>query len=97
MCALTPCLSAGIIAALAFAPDASSDLYAAGSLSPSAPSSANIALFSETTGEVPLMFVGAEGANAGAGYGVRASVSQVRPSDPSCSLPTRGSHAARTQ
>ena len=55
----------------------SSGLYAAGSLSPSAPSSSNIALFSEDTGEAPVMFVGAEGSQDGAGYGVRASVSQV--------------------
>ncbi|KAH9886664.1 WD40-repeat-containing domain protein [Cubamyces lactineus] len=67
----------GIISALSFAPDMSSALYAAGSLSPSAPSSSNIALFSEDTGEVPVMFVGAEGSQNGAGYGVRASVSQL--------------------
>ena len=74
------CLSAGIISALAFAPDVASDLYAAGSLNPSSPASSNIAIFSETNGEVPLMFVGAEGQHTGggAGYGVRASVSQVR-------------------
>ncbi|KAI0698794.1 WD40-repeat-containing domain protein [Earliella scabrosa] len=67
----------GIISALAFAPDVSSDLYAAGSFSPSSPSSSNIALFSEAHGEVPVMFVGAEGQHVGAGYGVRASVSQL--------------------
>ncbi|KAI0743065.1 WD40-repeat-containing domain protein [Daedaleopsis nitida] len=67
----------GIISALAFAPDVSSDLYAAGSFSPSAPTSSNIALFSEASGEVPVMFVGAEGHHGGAGYGVRASVSQL--------------------
>ncbi|KAI0659486.1 WD40-repeat-containing domain protein [Cubamyces menziesii] len=67
----------GIISALSFAPDMSSGLYAAGSLSPSAPSSSNIALFSEDTGEAPVMFVGAEGLQDGAGYGVRASVSQL--------------------
>ncbi|TFK81326.1 WD40 repeat-like protein [Polyporus arcularius HHB13444] len=67
----------GIVSTLAFAPDMSSDLYAAGSFSPSAPSSSNIAIFSESTGEVPVMFVGAEGQRVGAGYGVRASVSQL--------------------
>ncbi|KAI0712713.1 WD40-repeat-containing domain protein [Cerioporus squamosus] len=67
----------GIISALAFAPDMSSDLYAAGSFSPSAPSSSNIAIFSESSGEVPVMFVGAEDQQVGAGYGVRASVSQL--------------------
>ncbi|KAI9058651.1 hypothetical protein FKP32DRAFT_1581045 [Trametes sanguinea] len=67
----------GIISALAFAPDMSSGMYAAGSLTPSSPSSSNIALFSEDTGEVPVMFVGAEDPEHGAGYGVRASVSQL--------------------
>ncbi|GBE86827.1 hypothetical protein SCP_1000690 [Sparassis crispa] len=67
----------GIISALAFAADTSSGIYAAGSLSPSAPSSSNIALFSETTGEVPVMFVGAEKRRNGAGFGIRASVSQL--------------------
>ncbi|RPD63475.1 hypothetical protein L227DRAFT_591942 [Lentinus tigrinus ALCF2SS1-6] len=67
----------GIISALAFTPDMSSDLYAAGSFSPSAPSSSNVAIFSESNGEVPVMFLGAEGQQAGAGYGVRASVSQL--------------------
>ena len=78
------CLSAGIVSALAFAPDVSSDVYAAGSFSPSSPSSSNIAIFSEGNGEVPIMFVGAEDqpAGGGAGYGVRASVSQVSPQRP---------------
>ncbi|KAM5541025.1 hypothetical protein V8D89_005336 [Ganoderma adspersum] len=73
------CLSAGIVSALAFAPDVSSDVYAAGSFSPSSPSSSNIAIFSETNGQIPIMFVGAEDqpAGGGAGYGVRASVSQL--------------------
>ncbi|KAI1791381.1 hypothetical protein LXA43DRAFT_973080 [Ganoderma leucocontextum] len=73
------CLSAGIVSALAFAPDVSSDLYAAGSFSPSSPSSSNIAIFSEANGDVPIMFVGAEDRQpgGGAGYGVRASVSQL--------------------
>ncbi|KAI0651027.1 hypothetical protein C8Q79DRAFT_931081 [Trametes meyenii] len=67
----------GIISALAFASDASSGLYAAGSLSPSSPTSSNIGIFSEDTGEAPVMFVGAEGGQHGAGFGVRASVSQL--------------------
>lgn len=81
---LIRCLSAGIVSALAFAPDVSSDIYAAGSFSPSSPSSSNIAIFSEASGEVPIMFVGAEDqpAGGGAGYGVRASVSQVSPQRP---------------
>ncbi|KAI0820143.1 WD40-repeat-containing domain protein, partial [Trametes gibbosa] len=67
----------GIISALAFAPDMSSALYAAGTLSPSSPSSSNISLFSEDTGEAPVMFLGAEDRRHGASYGVRASVSQL--------------------
>ncbi|KAI0772312.1 WD40-repeat-containing domain protein [Trametes elegans] len=67
----------GIISALAFAPDMSSGLYAAGSLSPSSPSSSNIAVFSEDTGEAPVMFLGADDGQHGAGHGVRASVSQM--------------------
>ncbi|KAI8996250.1 WD40-repeat-containing domain protein [Trametes punicea] len=67
----------GIISALAFCPDMSSGMYAAGSLSPSSPSSSNIAIFSEETGEVPIMFVGAEGSKHEVGYGARASVSQL--------------------
>ncbi|KAH9851206.1 WD40-repeat-containing domain protein [Lenzites betulinus] len=67
----------GIISALAFAPDMSSGLYAAGTLSPSSPTSSNIALFSEDTGEAPVMFLGADDRRGGAGYGVRASVSQL--------------------
>ncbi|KIP12211.1 hypothetical protein PHLGIDRAFT_371864 [Phlebiopsis gigantea 11061_1 CR5-6] len=65
----------GIISALAFSPDAASGAYAAGSLRVSAPSSSNIAIFSESTGEVPVMFVGDERVG---GYGVRASVSQLQ-------------------
>ena len=63
----------GIISALAFSADASSGVYAAGSLSPSAPTSSNIALFTELTGETPVMYVGKDSS----GFGVRASVSQV--------------------
>jgi len=67
----------GIISSLAFANDASSAVYAAGTLNPSAPSSSNIALFSEDTGEVPVMFVGAESPSPRAGFGIRASVTQL--------------------
>ncbi|EIW56334.1 uncharacterized protein TRAVEDRAFT_170197 [Trametes versicolor FP-101664 SS1] len=67
----------GIISALSFAPDMSSGLYAAGTLSPSSPTSSNIAIFSEDTGEAPVMFLGADDPQRGAGYGVRASVSQL--------------------
>ncbi|KAI0350547.1 hypothetical protein OH77DRAFT_1430888 [Trametes cingulata] len=67
----------GIISALAFAPDMSSGLYVAGSLSPSSPTSSNIAIFSEDAGEAPVMFVGAEDGRHGASHGVRASVSQL--------------------
>lgn len=63
----------GIVSALAFVPDATTGVYAAGSLSPSAPTSSNIALFSEATGEAPLMFVGGD---KGIG-GIRASVTQL--------------------
>jgi len=45
----------GLISAIAFSP--SYDFYAAGSLVPSMP---NIALFSESEGETPVMFVGRE-------------------------------------
>ncbi|GJE98645.1 WD40 repeat domain-containing protein [Phanerochaete sordida] len=65
----------GIVSALAFSPDTTSGVYAAGTLSPSAPSSSNIALFSEATGEVPAMFLGDERPGR---YGVRASVNQLR-------------------
>jgi len=65
----------GIISSLAFSLDVSSGLYAAGSLSPSPPSSSNIALFTESTGEVPVMFVGDE--NQEIAFGVRASVMQL--------------------
>ncbi|KAH9912362.1 uncharacterized protein BXZ73DRAFT_107494 [Epithele typhae] len=61
----------GIVSALAFAPDVSSDLYAAGTLNPSAPTSSNIALFQEAAGEAPVMLVGAEDTHPapGTGYG----------------------------
>jgi telomerase Cajal body protein 1 len=68
-------LLVGIISSLAFAPDATSGVYAAGTLSPSAPSSSNIALFSEATGEVPALFLGDERAG---GYGIRAAVNQLK-------------------
>ncbi|KAJ7143861.1 WD40-repeat-containing domain protein [Mycena epipterygia] len=45
----------GIISALAFQPSYESDIYAAGSLTPTP---GNIALFSETDGAVPVLFVG---------------------------------------
>ncbi|KAH9927372.1 WD40-repeat-containing domain protein [Amylocystis lapponica] len=67
----------GIISALAFSADVNSGIYAAGSLSPSAPTSSNIGLFTETTGEAPVMFVGAENALGQGGFGVRASVVQL--------------------
>lgn len=66
----------GIISALAFSADASSGVYAAGSLSPPSPTSSNIAVFSEATGEVPVLYVGAEHEMDGH-YAVRASVMQV--------------------
>ncbi|KAG5643660.1 hypothetical protein DXG03_000540 [Asterophora parasitica] len=44
----------GIISALAFVPAQGSDMYAAGSLSPT---SSNIAMFNETHGAEPVMFV----------------------------------------
>ncbi|KAF8064428.1 WD40-repeat-containing domain protein [Lyophyllum atratum] len=44
----------GIISALAFVPSQGSDMYAAGSLTPT---TSNIAIFSETQGAEPLMFV----------------------------------------
>ncbi|KAI0799743.1 WD40-repeat-containing domain protein [Irpex lacteus] len=65
----------GIISALAFSSDTSSGVFAAGSLSPSSPASSNLAIFTETTGEVPVMFVGNE--SGGTGLGVPSSVSQV--------------------
>lgn len=67
-------LAVGIVSALSFAPDLSSGVYAAGSLNPSSTTSSNIALFSETTGETPLMFVGDEREG---GFGIRASVMQA--------------------
>ena len=51
-------------------------MYAAGSLSPSSPLSSNIALMSVATGEVPVLYVGAENEQDGH-FGVRASVMQV--------------------
>ncbi|KAL4252984.1 SWT21/TCAB1 mRNA Splicing and Telomere Maintenance [Abortiporus biennis] len=66
----------GIISSLAFSNDISSGLFAAGSLNPSPPTSSNIALFTENTGEVPVMFVGDE-TQQPTGFGIRASVMQV--------------------
>ncbi|EEB98764.1 hypothetical protein MPER_01674 [Moniliophthora perniciosa FA553] len=51
----------GIITSLAFCPTYTSDYYAAGSLSPTG---SNIALFNETQGEIPAMFLSG-GAKAG--------------------------------
>ncbi|OCH84361.1 hypothetical protein OBBRIDRAFT_764402 [Obba rivulosa] len=65
----------GIVSALAFSNDASSGVYAAGSLSPSSSLSSNIAIFTEATGEVPVMFVGDE--NQADSFGIRASVTQL--------------------
>ncbi|THH33366.1 hypothetical protein EUX98_g830 [Antrodiella citrinella] len=59
---------------MTFATDLSSGVYAAGSLNPSPAMSSNVALFSEATGETPLMFVGDDRDN---GFGVRASAMQV--------------------
>ncbi|KAG6815582.1 hypothetical protein H0H93_009413, partial [Arthromyces matolae] len=56
----------GIISALAFVPSQGSDIYAAGSLTPT---SSNIALFSETQGQEPVMFIS---------NGPKAGVTQVR-------------------
>ncbi|KAI0944727.1 hypothetical protein AcW1_002366 [Taiwanofungus camphoratus] len=67
----------GIISALSFSADVTSGVYAAGSLSPSAPSSSNIALFTEATGEAPVMFVGAENYTHGTGFGVQSGVTQL--------------------
>ncbi|CAL1698567.1 unnamed protein product [Somion occarium] len=64
----------GIISTLAFSPDISSGLYAAGSLNPSSSTSSNIAIFSESTGEVPVMFVGDDHQD---GFGIRSSCTQV--------------------
>ena len=58
--------STGIISSLAFCPDQTNEYFAAGTL---APSNFNIALFSESTGEKTLMWVGREE--------LRSSVSQV--------------------
>ncbi|KAJ3521072.1 hypothetical protein NM688_g9070 [Phlebia brevispora] len=64
-----------IISSLTFSSDMSSGLYAAGSFSPSAPTSSNIALFTEVSGEVPVMYVGDE--DSARGFGIRSSVSQL--------------------
>ncbi|KZS99905.1 uncharacterized protein LAESUDRAFT_59479 [Laetiporus sulphureus 93-53] len=70
--------SKGIISALAFPRDAASGVYAAGSLYPSTTSSPNIALFSEATGEIPVMFVGTESHWAhGPSNAIRASITQL--------------------
>ncbi|THU82652.1 WD40 repeat-like protein [Dendrothele bispora CBS 962.96] len=58
----------GIISALAFSPSYETDLFAAGSLTPRP---GNIALFSESQGEVPVMFIDS-GPEGGAG------VTQIR-------------------
>ncbi|KAJ8073453.1 hypothetical protein PM082_011729 [Marasmius tenuissimus] len=47
----------GIVSALAFCPSYTTDWFAAGSL---APTSSNVAIYSETQGEVPVMFLGNE-------------------------------------
>ncbi|KAI0087525.1 WD40-repeat-containing domain protein, partial [Irpex rosettiformis] len=65
----------GIISALAFSSDTSSGVFAAGSLNPSSPSSSNLAIFTEATGQVPVMFVGND--SAGSGFGIRSSISQI--------------------
>lgn len=67
----------GIISALAFSPDAQSGVFAAGSLSPPPASSSNIAIFSEATGEAPIMFIGSERNSHGPSPVIRASVMQV--------------------
>ncbi|EPS99976.1 hypothetical protein FOMPIDRAFT_1030645 [Fomitopsis schrenkii] len=67
----------GIISALAFSPDAHSGVFAAGSLSPPAPSSSNIAIFSEATGEAPIMFLGTEKFSRAPSPDIRASVMQL--------------------
>ncbi|KAI0076849.1 hypothetical protein K474DRAFT_1644216 [Panus rudis PR-1116 ss-1] len=64
----------GIISTLAFSNDVSSEVYAAGSLTPSSATNSNIALFTESTGDVPVMFVGSD---TSAGFGVRHSCIQV--------------------
>ncbi|KAI0717784.1 hypothetical protein C8Q72DRAFT_158112 [Fomitopsis betulina] len=67
----------GIISALAFSPDAQSGVFAAGSLSPPPASSSNIAIFSEATGEAPIMFIGSERNSHGPSPVIRASVMQL--------------------
>ncbi|KDQ56127.1 hypothetical protein JAAARDRAFT_36912 [Jaapia argillacea MUCL 33604] len=64
----------GIISALAFYPSYELGYFAAGSLSPSSATSSNIALFSESTGEKAIGYLGLDG-NGG---GVRASVTQLQ-------------------
>ncbi|KAF9254595.1 WD40 repeat-like protein [Marasmius fiardii PR-910] len=59
----------GIISALSFCPSYETDYFAAGSLTPT---SSNIAIFSETRGEAPVMFLG-----QGQDSGFRASVTQL--------------------
>ncbi|KAK7684384.1 hypothetical protein QCA50_012331 [Cerrena zonata] len=64
----------GIISTLAFSSDLSSGLFAAGSLNPSPPTSSNIALFTESAGETPVMFVGDQQEDR---FGIRSSCTQV--------------------
>ncbi|KAI0683292.1 WD40-repeat-containing domain protein [Cytidiella melzeri] len=64
----------GIISALAFSPDTSSGVFAAGSLNPSSPTSSNVAILTEPTGQVPVLYVGDEPSG---GFGVRSSVTQL--------------------
>ncbi|KAG7092123.1 hypothetical protein E1B28_008497 [Marasmius oreades] len=47
----------GIISALAFCPSYGSDYFVAGSLTPN---KSNVAVFSETRGEIPVMFLGSD-------------------------------------
>ncbi len=64
------CLLPGIVSALAFSPiytTSSDTFYAAGTLSST---SSNLALYSESQGDIPLMFLGG---------GLRSGVTQVRP------------------
>lgn len=64
-----PFLHTGIISSIAFCPDQTNEYFAAGTLTPS---NFNIALFTESTGEKTIMWVGCEG--------LRNSVSQVNSS-----------------
>ncbi|KAG6834479.1 hypothetical protein H0H93_009412, partial [Arthromyces matolae] len=70
----------GIISALAFVPSQGSDIYAAGSLTPS---SSNIALFSETQGQEPIMFIS---------NGPKAGITQVRSQVHLTTTPTPKDH-----